>query len=285
MTSYLAGLFSSIGIYLILGMSLNLALGFTGLLSLGHVAFFGIGAYTSALLAAQGIPFPIAFLSAGIASGLAGGLLAFPIRKLRGDYLSLATLAFHFVVFSLATNLEFLTRGPLGIAGISRPLGLENDYAFLAFVWACALVVFFFLFQLTRSPFGRLLEAVRDDETLLRTLGKNTLQLKFTSLFISAFLTGIAGSLFSVYVGYINPATFSLEEVILALTLVIVGGVASLPGTVIATIVLMSLPEMLRFLPLSSEVLGPLRQMLYAVVLLAILRFRPRGILGKIDLS
>ncbi|MBL8991824.1 MAG: branched-chain amino acid ABC transporter permease [Spirochaetia bacterium] len=285
MTSYLAGLFSSIGIYLILGLSLNLALGFTGLLSLGHVAFFGIGAYTSALLATQGIPFPIAFLSAGIVSGLAGGLLAFPIRKLRGDYLSLATLAFHFVVFSLATNLEFLTRGPLGIAGISRPLGLGNDYAFLGFVWFCVVIVFLFLFRLTRSPFGRLLEGVRDDEALLRTLGKNTLQLKFSSLFISAFLTGIAGSLFSVYVGYINPGTFNLEEVILALTLVIVGGVASLPGTVIATVILMSLPEMLRFLPLSSEVLGPLRQMLYAVILLAILRFRPRGILGKIDLN
>ncbi len=285
MTSYLAGLFSSIGIYLILGLSLNLALGFTGLLSLGHVAFFGIGAYTSALLSANGMPFPMALLSAGLLAGVSGALIAFPIRRMQGDTLALATLAFHFVVFSLITNLAFLTRGPLGVTGIQNPAVLGNEFSYLLFVWLVAAATFLFLRHLTRSPFGRLLAGVRDDEILLRTLGKNTGRLKATALFISAFFAGIAGSLFAHFIGYISPEAFNLEEIILVLSLVIVGGIASLPGTVVGTIILLCLPELLRFLPLSSEVLGPLRQMLYAVLLLMILRFRPRGILGKIDLK
>lgn len=287
--AYLTHLLVLIVIYVILAISLNLALGYTGLLNLGHIAFFGIGAYTSALLTKAEVPFIVAFLFAGILASIFGYLLILATKKLKGDYLALATLGFSFVIGSLTLNLTGLTRGPLGIPGIAKPnifgITISSNFSYLIFVLIIALLSVFIINRIVSSPFGRLLQAARDDETGLRVLGKDTGKLKYKAMTISAFFAGIAGSLFAHYITYIEPSSFYLSEIILILTIVIVGGIASLKGSIISTFVILSIPELLRFLALPSSILGPMRQIIYALILIGILLFRPRGLFGRVDLE
>lgn len=286
---YIIHLLILIGIYIILATSLNLSIGFTGLLNLGHVAFFGIGAYASALLTLAGVPFITSFFLAGIIAACFGFLLVLATRKLKGDYLALATLGFSFVIYSVFLNWTELTRGPLGIPGIPKPtifgLAITNNTSYLVFVALVMVGVLLFLWRLTVSRYGRLLGAVRDDEVALRVLGKNTFKLKAQSMAVAAFCAGLAGSLFAHYLTYIDPSSFFLSEIILVVTIVMIGGLASLPGTIVATILILLVPEALRFVALPSSVIGPARQLLYAIVLISILLFKPRGLLGRIDLE
>ena len=278
-----------ITIYIILVTSLNLALGFTGLLNLGHIAFFGIGAYTSALLVKAGVPFLGAFVAAALIAAFFGYVLVLATRKLKGDYLALTTLGFSFVIYSVLLNWVSLTRGPLGIPGIPKPsffgYTLLANETYLVFSVLVCILVLLLLTKITRSPFGRLLEATRDDEVGLRVLGKNTFLLKAKAMMLSAGCAGIAGSLFAHYISYIDPSSFLLTEIIFVVTIVIVGGIASIKGSVVATILLVLLPEALRFLSLPSQILGPSRQIIYAILLLAILLLRPRGLFGRVDLA
>ncbi len=286
---YLLHILVLVAIYAIVAVSLNLALGYTGLLNLGHVAFFGIGAYTSALLTKAGVPFLAAFLAAGVVASIFSYLLFFATKKLKGDYLALATLGFTFVLYSLLLNVTFLTRGPLGIAGISKPafagIIISSIPSYLLFSGIMAVISILLLALIVKSPFGRVLQAIRDDEIGVRVLGKNTLAVKGKVMMISAFFAGIAGSLFAHYITFIEPGSFTLTEVVFVLTIVIVGGLASLRGSIIAAAILVVVPELLRFLDLPSSILGPSRQIIYALILLAILVFRPRGLLGKVDLA
>ena len=287
--AYLIHILVLVGIYIILAVSLNLALGYTGMLNLGHVAFFGIGAYTSALLTKAGVHFLIAFPLAGLFVTIFGYLLVLATNKLKGDYLALATLSFSFVVYSLLLNLTFLTRGPLGVSGIMKPefFGLRILYPsqYLIFVAIIVTISVFIIHRIVKSPFGRLLQATRDDEIGLKVLGKNTFKLKYKAMMISAFFAGIAGSLFAHYITYIEPNSFTLSELIFVLTIVIVGGLASLKGSVVSAFIIVMIPEALRFLSLPSAILGPMRQIVYALILLCILLFRPRGLFGRVDLE
>jgi len=288
-SAYFGHLLIIIGIYIILAVSLNLALGFTGLLNLGHVAFFGIGAYTSALLTGAGVPFIAAFLLAGLLASVFGYLLVLATRKLKGDYLALATLGFSFVVTSVLLNWSSLTRGPLGIPGIQKPsilgLTISSNLAYLIFVAVVCTLSVLIIYLIVKSPFGRLLEATRDDEIGLRVLGKDTFMLKAKAMMISAFFAGLAGSLFAHYITYIDPSSFMLNEIILIFTIVIVGGIASIRGSVVATFIIIAIPEALRFVALPSSILGPMRQIIYALILLGILLYRPRGLFGRVDLE
>lgn len=287
--AYFIHLLILIGIYVILAISLQLAVGFSGLLNLGHIAFYCIGAYTSALLALNGMPFWFCFLASSFMAMVFGFLLSLPTNKLKGDYLALATLGFSFVVSAVALNWTGLTRGPLGLPGIPKPnfLGLSfaNNFWFLILVLIVALASYLIIKRITKSPFGKALEATRDDELATRVLGKNTFKLKSYSLAISAFFAGIAGSLYASYITFIDPSSFSLLQLIPVLCIVIIGGLASLKGTIIATIVLTLLPEPLRFIGFPSSVVGPARQIIYALLLLLILIYRPRGFFGKIELE
>ena len=275
-----------IAIYALLATSLNLALGYTGLLNLGHAAFFAIGAYASALLATQLGLSMFAGLAAGAAlAALSGAVLVYAVKDLKGDYLALATLGFSFVVNSILLNWQSLTRGPLGIAGIPRPEWLQPTWTYLLLTLAITGLSIWALTRIAHGPMGRLFEALRDDETGLQALGKDTQALKVKSMVISAFFAGIAGSLYAHYISFINPSSFAIMEIILLLTIVIAGGIASMKGSIAATIILLLIPEALRFLEIPSGVAGPLRQIIYALVLIGILLYKPRGILGKVDLQ
>lgn len=287
--NYIIHLAILVSIYIILSVSLNLALGFTGLINLGHIAFFGIGAYTSALLTLKGVPFPIAFILAGLIASMSGFVLANITNKLKGDYLALATLGFSLVVYSIFINWGSVTNGPGGLAAIPRPnifgLQIVSNTSYLVFALTICILAVLIISKIVRSRYGKLLEAVRDDAIGTEALGKNIYKLKYQSMMISAFFAGIAGSLFAHYISYINPASFYIHDIIVFLTIVIVGGLASIKGSVVAAIIIIVLPELLRFVNIPSYMIGTMQQILYAGILIAILMIRPRGIFGRIDLE
>lgn len=286
--SYLIHVLILIGIYCILAVSLNFAIGYGGLLNLGHIAFFGIGAYSSTLLTIGGIPFLFALILSCIIASLCGWFLSLMTNKLKDDYLALATFGFGLVVYSLMQNLIGLTKGPLGISGIPKAeiLGLTiNNSCYLILTIAMLIIAYLVMTGLVNSKFGRLMGGIRDNELLMKTLSRNTQRIKGKILSLSAFFAGMAGSLYAHYIGFIDPSTFGIKEIMLLLTIVLLGGLASLKGTIITTFLLVSIPEILRFVPIPDNILGPAQTAIYALVLLLILRYRPRGILGKIDLN
>ena len=287
--AYLIHLLILICIYVILAVSLQLAMGFTGLLNLGHVAFFAVGAYTSALLAMAGFPYWVCLVAAGLVGCLFGLVLSIPTNKLSGDYLALATMGFSFVVYAVALNWTDVTRGPLGIPGIPRPeffgFVLSDNFSFLVFSLIVTAVSVAVIWRLASSPFGRVLGAIRDNELAARVLGKNAFKMKSVSLGVSAFFAGIAGRLYAHYITFIDPSSFTLLAVIPIIAIVIIGGLASIPGTIAAAVVLVLLPEPLRFIGFESSVVGPMRQILYALILLLILLYKPKGFLGKVKLE
>jgi branched-chain amino acid transport system permease protein len=262
-------------------------MGFTGLLNLAQIAFFAIGAYTSALLTLAGVPFWLAFISAGILPMLFGYLLSLPLNKLKGDYLALVTVGFTFIVYAVTLNWTELTRGPLGIPGIPKPeifgLIFNSNESYLILVAIIALIVFGIVHAVTSSPFGKALEAVRDDELAAKVLGKDTQKMKSVSMMFAAFLAGLAGSLYAHYITFIDPSSFVLMQLIPIISIVVVGGLASLPGTFLATLILILLPEPMRFIGFPSSIVGPARQIIYAAVILGVLLYKPKGFWGRVE--
>ncbi len=289
MSAYFIHILILICIQLILAISLQLAFGYTGLFTLGHIAFYGIGAYTSALLALAGLPFTVCFFAAGVVASVFGYLLSTITSKLKGDYLALVTMGFVFVVYTILQNWTSLTHGPMGLPGIPKPsffgFSLDNNFKFLILASIIALVSYLILNKTVTSPFGRVLESIRDDELAAKTLGKNIFRLKSYSLAISAFFTGIAGSLYAHYISFIDPSSFVLMQLVPILTIIIIGGLASMRGAVIATFILVIIPEALRFVGLPSSIVGPGRQILYSLLLILILLYRPMGFYGKVELK
>lgn len=277
-------------IYLIVAASLNLTLGHTGLLNLGHLGFFGIGAYASAIASkTYGLSFFFAFLIAVFFGALCGLLLMSGIKKLSGDYLALATLGFNFVVYAVLINWTGFTGGPVGIPGISKPIvfgwKIVSQLEYLLFTAIIAFLVFFFIAHLTKSRFGKVLHAVRDDELSAMALGKNTHKVKVQAMMLSGAFSAMAGSLFAHFISFIDPSLVSITEVIFILSIVILGGLASNAGTLLATLIMASLPEALRFLHLPNASVGPLRQMIFSLILILILLYRPKGLFGKVELK
>jgi branched-chain amino acid transport system permease protein len=226
---------------------------------------------------------------AGISAMVFGFLLALPTNKLKGDYLALATLAFHIVVYAVVLNWTGLTRGPLGLPGIPRPsffgFVFSSNLSYLILTFIIVLIFYFVAWRVVSSPFGKALGAIRDDELSTKVLGKNTFKMKVFALGISAFIAGIAGSLFAHYITFIDPSSFHLMQMIPILAIVIIAGLASLRGTVILSIILVLLPEPLRFIGFPSSMVGPMRQIIYALILLLILLYKPKGLFGKIELE
>jgi branched-chain amino acid transport system permease protein len=286
---YITHLLILIMIYAVLALSLNFALGYAGMLNLGHVALFGVGAYTSALLTKAGVSFELSFLAAGLLAAVLAYFLASATNRLKGDYLALAALGFNFVVFSVLLNWTSLTRGPLGISKIPKPsllgFAIADNTAYLALVSIFAIASSLVIYRIVKSPYGRLVQATRDDEISVRVLGKDSFKTKSKALAISGFFAGLCGSLFAHYISYIDPFTFGLNEIIFVLIIVILGGLASIKGSIAAAALLVLLPEALRFVALPATMTGPLRQVIYALILLAILLYRPRGFFGRVDLQ
>lgn len=285
---YLLHIIISTLIYAIFAMSLNLELGYAGLYNFGHIAFFGIGAYASALLAVAGLPVPFCMAAAMILAALAGAGLAFTVLRLTGDYFGIATLAFGEMMRLLFVNESWLTKGPMGIPGIPRPslpgegpAGL-SQYAVITL--AATILVFLALYRLEASPFGRALKVVREDEYVAQAFGKNLLSLKVRCVTVGSAIAGLAGALWAHYVTYISPNDFTLQGTIIVLLCVVLGGKGTSWGPLLGACLVVLFQESLRFLPIPADLgryVAPLQGMLFGLVLVLLMLKRPAGLIAE----
>lgn len=274
------------GIYIILTLSLNLVVGYTGLPSLGHAAFSCIGAYTSSLLALNyGLSPWLGLLIGACAAALSGIVIGFPSVRLKGDYLALATLGLGVIVYSIAKNWVSITNGPMGLPGIPGfsvfGFQLSEIWSYLILVSLCVFLTYFVINRVINSPFGRILKGIREDEIATLAMGKNVNRHKILIFIIGAFFAGIAGSLYAHYITFIDPSSFTVMESITILLMVVFGGMGSLSGSFVGALILVIFPELLRFLGMPSSVAAPLRQMIYGLLLVVLMLKRPQGILGR----
>jgi branched-chain amino acid transport system permease protein len=274
-------------IFAILAMSLDIIVGYTGIPALGHVAFALTGAYTSSLLALN-LNFPplVGMIIGGIVASLVGAIVSYPAIKLKGDYLALATFGFGVIAYVVAKNWVSLTRGPMGLPGIPTMsvfgIELNEEWQYLIFALIIAAITFLLLTLLVSRPFGRVLKATREDEQAAQAMGKNTPLFKLKVFMSGAFFAGIAGALYAHKITFIDPSSFTVMHSITILLMVIFGGMGTLKGAVLGAFLLIVIPESLRFVGISSSVDAQIRQMLYGLILVVLMIYRPQGIIGKI---
>jgi len=256
-----------------LSQSLNLSAGFGGMISLAHAGFYGVGAYTAALLA---VNYQLQFLLMLPIAMLLSGLLALVVSAIAlrtvDDYFIVCTLGIQVVVFSLMHNWTSVTRGVFGIPGIPGiqifGIGIESRLTFLFLTLFFVALIFFFLKKLTRSSFGRALRALSEDEIFTQSLGKNVYLSKVIAFTTSAMIAAVPGALYAHYISYIDPTSFTVDESIFILSIVIIGGMRNLWGSVIAAAFLVLLPEALRFVGMPSAIAANMRQIIYGGILI-----------------
>ncbi len=273
-------------IFVILGLSLNLVLGFSGLASMAHAAFFGLGAYAAALLSlGPGWPFPLNVAAAILITAVAAAVAALPALRVRGEYVILLTLALQMFAYGLMLSWVELTGGRTGLPGIPRPVifgwKLVTPPDFLPLLLAVAAAAFLVCRRITESPYGRVLKALREDEAVTLALGKNVVAFRVSVFAVSGGLAAAAGGLFAHYHAFINPFSFSLDQSIFLIAVVALGGTANLWGTVVGALLFVGVPELLRFLYLPQDIVAPVRNMIFGLMLVAFMRFRPEGLIPE----
>ncbi len=283
---YLIHLAILISIYAILGLSLNLIVGYTGLLSITQAAFYGIGAYTAAiLLTVTGMNFFLVMIIGMIITAVCSLAIGFVLSKFKDDYYALGSFGFNVIIYSIFLNWQSLTRGPLGIPGIPRPslfgFTFSENIWFLVLSVILLAIVYFACQFITRSSFGRVLKAIREDEQAISVFGYRTLWYKLAIFVIGAVMASIAGSLFASYITFIDPSTFTLTESIFILAIIILGGLANNKGAVIGAVSLILLPEILRFVGFPDDIAAQMRQVTYGVILILLMLYRPQGLVGE----
>lgn len=286
--------------YIMLGWGLNIVVGLAGLLDLGYVAFYAVGAYAYALLATEmGLGFWLCLPFAGMMAALAGVILGFPVLRLRGDYLAIVTLGFGEMIRIILLNWYEITGGPDGISGIPKPTffglpfvrspaeGTESFHSFFGLTYTpvdriiflyyvillMALVTNMFTLRIRKLPVGRAWEALREDETASRSLGINPRNTKLTAFGIGAMFGGFAGSFFATRQGFISPESFTFIESAVILAIVVLGGMGSQIGVVLAAVLLVGLPEFFRELQ-------EYRMLAFGAAMVMIMIWRPRGLLA-----
>nr|VFJ45717.1 MAG: amino acid/amide ABC transporter membrane protein 2, HAAT family [Candidatus Kentron sp. DK] len=302
MANYLLHILVMIGIYSILAYSLNLLTGFGGLLAFCLAGFYGIGAYAHTLLQVGGpaspfvdellfsaaLPFPIALLGAALAGGLAALLIGAVALRFRGDFFIFTTLGFQMIVFVALYNWTDLGRGAFGIYGIPRPdvFGWEvrQLWEYVMLIGVLNALILPILFVLYRSPFGLSLKALRDNERSAESLGVSAFRQHLSALVVAGACSGIAGGLFASYVTYIDPTSFGLKESIFIVSLLLLGGSGNIRGPILGVIVMILLPEILRFAGLPDSIAPNVREILYGLVLILLMYWRPKGLLGDFAL-
>lgn len=286
-------------IYIMMGLGLNIVVGFAGLLDLGYVAFYAVGAYSYALLSQYfGLSFWICLPISGLMAALFGFLLGFPVLRLRGDYLAIVTLGFGEIIRLVLNNWDSLTGGPDGIGNISKPtlFGLEfsrrakeggipfheyfditysGSYKVIFLYFIVLLLVIFTLWvinRLIRMPIGRAWEALREDEIACRSLGLNPTAIKLSAFTLGAAFAGFAGSFFAARQGFISPESFTFIESAIVLAIVVLGGMGSQIGIILAAIAMTVLPELAREF-------DQYRMLLFGLVMVLMMIWRPQGLL------
>ena len=273
-------------IWIMLAISQNLVLGYAGLFSLCQGAFFGIGAYTSAILYLNfDSNIFVSAIAGAIISSFMGIVIAVPSLRLKGDYFFIATLALQIIIFNLFICWEPVTMGPLGIYGVSRPdilgMTLKNNFGYLIFILFFVFACYFFSSRVCNSSFGLVLKAIREDEIGAQAVGKNILKFKVLIFMFSAIWASLAGTLYVFFIGAVDPFAFTLEESIFILSIAIVGGMGNLKGSVLGAIVLITLPELLKFAAMPESIAHQMRNLIYGICLILFMMFRPQGLIGE----
>ncbi len=287
--SYLLHLLIILGIYSTLSYSLNLTLGFAGLLSFCHAAFYGLGAYAYVLLLQGSVPQPAALAGAVTINMLLAVLIGSVSLRFRGDLFLFVTLGFQMIVFVILYNWVGLTNGPYGLAGIPRPVFfgvmIRTPLQFAILAAAMNLILLPLLFRLYRSPFGMLLKALRDNEAAAESLGIHGRSMFLQAFVISAAVAAVPGALYASYVTYIDPTSFTLKESIFLTAILLLGGAGNRLGPLVGTLIMVLLPEALRFLGLPDVIAHNMREVIYGLLLVFLMYFRPKGIAGEFGVS
>ncbi|MBN2049029.1 MAG: branched-chain amino acid ABC transporter permease [Spirochaetales bacterium] len=303
--SYKMRIFNLCAIYITLGLSLNLVNGFTGLFSLGHAGFMAVGAYTCALLTLSPAnkemnfflqpilpflantewPFFPALLVSGLCAAIIGFLIAAPVLRLKDDYLAIATLGFSEIIRVIFTNTQRLTNGALGLKGLP-------NYTNVWWSWGVAALTIVFMIRLMRGSYGKALKSIREDEIAAEAMGIDVFRHKVISFTISSFFAGIGGALLGHLLGTIDPLMFRFLLTFNILLIVVLGGIGSITGTVIAAIVVTVLMEVLRVLDSSIDFglfvmkgIPGLRMVIFSALLMAVILFYQRGLMGTNEFS
>ena len=297
-------------IYVMLAWGLNIVVGLAGLLDLGYVAFYAVGAYSYALLSINfGLSFWLLLPLAGILSAFWGIILGFPVLRLKGDYLAIVTLAFGEIIRLVLINWQDVTKGTFGISGIPKItlFGMEFDasptgfartfhlpissayykiFLFYLILLLCLLTAFVTI-RLRRLPIGRAWEALREDEIACRSLGINTVTTKLTAFAIGAMFGGFAGSFFAARQGFVSPESFVFLESAVILAIVVLGGMGSLGGIAVAAVAMIGGTELLRDMDFLKHVFGPdftpelYRMLIFGLAMILMMLFKPRGFVGS----
>lgn len=271
-------IFKKLFINIILAVSLNLVTGFLGQLSLGHAGFMSAGAYTAALVTIHAdlpvfIEFPLALISGGVVAVIFGFIIGIPSLRLRGDYLAILTLGFGEIIKVLMNNLSWLTNGASGLNNIP-------SYSNFAIIYCFAIITVYVIYRFIKSRHGRAVIAIRENEIAAESNGVNLTYYKLFAFLLAAFFAGIAGGLYAHNIGYIQPRNFDYNYSIEILIMVVLGGMGSITGSVIAASALTIIPQLLKYMNL-----GQYQMLLYSVILIAIMLFRPYGLMGKSEFS
>ena len=290
MVGYLTAIGTLVGIRALLTLGLNVQWGLTGLVNLGVVAFFAVGAYTAALLAVAGVALPLAWAAALVLAAVAGMAMATVALRLREDYLAIVTLGFGEVLRLFLLNEAWLTKGANGVTAIPRPLHGwvpgRYDLFYLAVVLACVAAVYLALERVRRSPFGRAPRAIREDETVAAIAGKTVVRFNVQAFVIGAVVAGLAGVLFGHYLAYIEPNMFLPQETLFVWLALILGGSGNNRGALLGSVVLLGLLEGSRFakdvVPFLTGVrLAAAQQILVGATLVVLMVRRPEGLLPE----
>ena len=273
-------------LYSIMVQSLNLIMGYAGMVSMCHAIFSGIGAYAAALISIHlGYNFIFAMAVGFVLAAATGAILATPFLRVRDEYLIVFTIGFQMVMYEFMLTARAVTEGQGGIPGIPAPrlFGIEFDkpLLFLPLVMVITIICFFIAWRIIHSPFGRVLKAIREDESACRALGKNSLKFRITVFALGGGLAAIAGSTLAYYVTFVSPFTFVLDVSIFIIVMVVLGGLANFWGPLVGAAILVGLPEALRFIPGAAGVIDVVREILYGLILMLLMIFRPQGILPE----
>lgn len=287
--NYLYSVLILVTIYALLSVGLNIIMGNGGMFHMGHGGLFAVGAYVSAIIATQlHLPFLCELLVAGSAAAIFGVLLGLPAIRLKGDYITFVTYGFAVVAYTVCNNWMAVTNGPIGITGVSRPtiLGISFSKTW-AYLVLCIVIVAFFIWivrRITDSPYGMSIEALREDEAAAYASGINVASMRVQIFCFGAFLAGVAGTLYVHYMMICDPTGFKIATSSLLVSMVIIGGLGSIKGSVVGAILVMGLPELLGFLGINNMYTEQIQNILYSILLVIIISIRPQGIFGKLKI-
>lgn len=276
-----------LNIYIMLVLSANLTIGLANLLTMCQAAFYGIGAYIGTFFLMQfHVPLVVIIAVVALVTGAFSLLVSYASVKFKGNFFVLATMGFQLIVYTILYNWTPVTRGPYGIPGIPgiRILGIwevSGVYGYLAISIILAAATVYVFHRLHNSPYGRELRAIKADELMVQSMGRDTVAAKAWAFFISAAVAGVSGVIYASYVSYIDPTSFTLNESIFIISALFIGGIGNVKGPIFGALFVVLLPELLRFVGLPDAIAANLRQIIYGLSLILVVYFRPQGLFGK----